>query len=449
MNPTIRRVLTLFGLGLLEVTPPALLLTLWGAPNAWGALALAVFGACAANALIQRFVALPLQRPAIALAALPLALLVVATIAAGGDLVAALFDLKSAQSLICYTGLLAGLYAALRGARLLLYEQIGLREIFVRAMASALLVLLFAGGNDAALLSAATAEILLGFAVGLGTVALARAAEPGETAQRATGWRGATPTITAIGLVLLAGFGLVALLSNEARGMLIGIGDLLVFLLAALILPIAFIILPLIEWLLQAIHAPDLMKSLQEFTRGLQQRQLQNSPFTDVTDSLPWIGSALEWIGRIMPVLTLLVLIWWMARRRTVLAEPSDEERVSLFSWNGLLGDLADLLAGLRRTSAGGLLAALARLHAADPDTRIRRSYVRMLLLAERLTQPRAEPQTPREYLAVAQATMPTAPQALEALTTAYEQARYSPGSSSAEQATAAEQAWSEIERGQ
>ncbi|MDZ4718486.1 MAG: DUF4129 domain-containing protein [Roseiflexaceae bacterium] len=449
MNPTIRRVLTLFGLGLLELTPPALLLTLWGAPGAWAALAFAVFGACAADALIQRFAPLPWQRPAIALAALPLALSVVAAIAIGGDVVTALFDLDSPQSLLCYAGLLAGLYAVWRGTRLLLYEQIGLREIFARVMGTSLLVLLLAHADNSALLATATSEILLGFAIGLGTVALARAAEPGETALRAAGWRGAMPTIAAIGIVLLAGLALVALLNNEARGIVEGIVNVLVFLLAALILPIAFIFLPIIEWLLRAIHAPDLMKALQDFTRGLEQRQLQDSPFTQLAQSWPWAGPLFEWIGRLMPVLTLLILIWLVARRRAATAASTDEERVSLFSWNGLIADLADLLARLRQQAPeGGLLAALARLRADDPDSRIRRSYIRMLLIAESLQQPRAEPQTPHEYLPTAQATIPTVPQALNALTVAYEQARYSPGSASAEDATAAEQAWNEIERG-
>lgn len=449
MKPFARRLLTLLGLGILELTPPALLLTLWGAPGAWAALVVTIFAAYAVHALIVRIAPLRWQRPLLALATLPLALLVVAAITSVGDPVVALLDLTAADSFRTYAGFVAGLYTAWRGIRLSLYEQVGLRELFARAMGTSLLALLFGGNADPALLTAATGELVLGFAVGLGTVALARAAEPGETSLRAAGWRGATPTVAAIGAVLLVGLGLVALFGNEARGMLIGLGELLLLLMAALILPIAFLLLPLVEWLLRAIHAPELMKALQDFTQGLERRQLQNNPFTEMERSLPWLGPTLEWIGRIMPVLTILALIWFVARRRKLDVEPTDEERVSLFSWGNLADDLADLLARLRQHSTpGGLQAALARLQANDPDTRIRRSYVRMLLAAEGMLRPRSEPQTPREYLPVAQTVLPGAPQALDALTAAYEQARYAPGSASEEQATSAEAAWSAIQTG-
>jgi hypothetical protein len=444
MPQQFRYLLTLLGLGLLEATPVAVLLTLWGSTGTWGALVLVVYVACMIETVCHARLPEQWQRPILALAAIGLALIPVARSVPGANIAASLLDLNTPVGLQSYLALLAGLFCAWRGTRLQHYEQVGLRELFGRSMALTLGALLIGGGTD--LLGEAAGEIIAGFSAGLLIIALSRAAEPGERALRAAGWRAATPTASAIAAVLFIGLGLVALVGGQARQLVVLAIDLLAFLLSAILLPIALLLMPIVEWLLLALHTPDLLSSLQQFARQLEQRQQQLNPLADLSQAIPWAGPLLEWIGRLMPVIMLIALIWLMARRRTT-PPIGDEERVSLFSWDGLAGDLADLLARLRRSEPEGLLAALARLQAGDPDTRIRRSYVRLLLAAERREHPRTNTQTPHEYCELATQALPHAANAITALTSAYEQARYAPGTATPSEASAAEQSWQAIER--
>src|SRR5262249_31082797 len=93
-----------------------------------------------------------------------------------------------------------------------------------------------------------------------------------------------------------------------------------------------------------------------------------------------------------------------------------------------------------------GLRDALAYLRGGDPVSRIRRSYIRLLLAGEAHEQPRAAPQTPREYAATAGALVPGISGSVGTLTEGYERARYFPTGASDADAEAAERAWSEIE---
>ena len=97
--------------------------------------------------------------------------------------------------------------------------------------------------------------------------------------------------------------------------------------------------------------------------------------------------------------------------------------------------------------AAGGLRAALAALRGGDPASRVRRSYIRLLLLGEAHERPRPAPQTPHEYAPAAGALLPAAAQPVDALTDAYERARYNPNGVTAADADAAERAWAAIEQ--
>ena len=97
----------------------------------------------------------------------------------------------------------------------------------------------------------------------------------------------------------------------------------------------------------------------------------------------PWLQTAIRIFFALLPILLILGLLL-LARSRARLRAGADEERESLWSWAGLAEDLRGLLAGLRGPQrAGGLRAALAALRGGDPASRVRRSYIRLLLLGE------------------------------------------------------------------
>lgn len=117
-----------------------------------------------------------------------------------------------------------------------------------------------------------------------------------------------------------------------------------------------------------------------------------------------------------------------------------DEERSSLWEWGSIGGDLRGMLGALfepLRRQRGGLRAALAGLTGGDPASRIRRAYIRLLLLAEEREQGRPPSQTPREYRPRAERLAPAARADIIILTDAYEAARYGPPPSPDEAAAA------------
>ncbi|HWQ15949.1 MAG TPA: DUF4129 domain-containing protein, partial [Roseiflexaceae bacterium] len=161
-----------------------------------------------------------------------------------------------------------------------------------------------------------------------------------------------------------------------------------------------------------------------------------------------WLALAVQVALALLPLVALLML-YLLRRRRPRQRRAGDEERVSLFSLEGVAADLRALLAGLgRRGEESGLRAALARLRGADPVSRVRRSYIRLLLAGEARERPRAPHQTPREYEPEAAEALPAAREPIAALTAAYERARYHPEATGAADADAAEWAWRAIERG-
>ncbi|MEP7190317.1 MAG: DUF4129 domain-containing protein, partial [Roseiflexaceae bacterium] len=110
--------------------------------------------------------------------------------------------------------------------------------------------------------------------------------------------------------------------------------------------------------------------------------------------------------------------------------------------------DLRELLAGRRGAArAGARRAALAALRGGDPASRVRRSYIRLLLLGEAHEKPRPAPHTPHEYAPAAATMLPAAAQPVDTLTDAYERARYNPNGVTAADADAAEHAWAAIEQ--
>ena len=155
---------------------------------------------------------------------------------------------------------------------------------------------------------------------------------------------------------------------------------------------------------------------------------------------------------RYLGALILLALIGWVLtrflwrRRRRRIVGPG-EERESIFSWGLLAENWGDLINGL-----GGRFARkpdhLAHLR---DDARwqhtvaIRELYGRFLRRGANAHLPRADDQTPDEYAPLVAAIGPPAP-AVSALTSRYDDARYSAHPATAADAAAARAAWDTIE---
>jgi hypothetical protein len=147
----------------------------------------------------------------------------------------------------------------------------------------------------------------------------------------------------------------------------------------------------------------------------------------------------------LLPVFIILALILLSRRRRRRVTD-RDEERESLWSWRSAADDLRNLFARRKTEIDQGLRGALATLRGNDPISRVRRSYVRLLLIGERRDQPRTLAQTPHEYEPSAAALIPRAQHAIAALTRIYERARYHPNATTTADAARAEQALQTIQ---
>jgi hypothetical protein len=212
-----------------------------------------------------------------------------------------------------------------------------------------------------------------------------------------------------------------------------------------MLLPIMLLFVSAIEWLARQVHLEEALRMLLQQRVEIQEQQ-QNQA-TELLGIFPaWAQVALRIFFSLLPIL-IIVALFLLVRRRARRASERDEERESLWSWSGLAADLRDLFGGLRRPPADqGLRGALARLRGGDPVSRIRRSYIRLLLAGEAHEHPRPAPQTPREFAPTIGALLPAAVQPIAALTEAYERARYHPASTSDADADTAERAWEEID---
>ncbi len=450
---TWQRLLFILGLAVVEATPAALLLTIAGG-SAWSLLVGLVLVAALAGWLAQGWLTPRQQRPALLLIGTLLALWVVKGQAVGDyslsgwdQALNALFSLEHPRNAFAYLTLLCSLYSFWRGSLLPAHDSFTLRQMFGR-VAAGLLILLGLGSlvlsSEAALL-AATLQVLAFFAVGLLTLALANASGEHDTQLRRLDWRGLLILCGTIVLVLALGLALLSLFGAEAAQMIGLFGNGVALLVALILTPIAIVLLTILEWLVRMIQLPDLAEAFREL---VQQQQQQQEQFGLVPDERApsLLGTILQIFLAVLPILLLAALIL-LARRHGRRPVRSDEERESLWSWGGLAADLRSLFSRLRNPlGVEGLRAALARLRGADPVSRIRRSYIRLLLAGEAHERPRTPPQTPREYEPTADTIIPAAARPISALTEAYERARYHPDATTSADAEAAEQAWTEID---
>jgi hypothetical protein len=219
----------------------------------------------------------------------------------------------------------------------------------------------------------------------------------------------------------------------------------LALILALILAPLVWLIVTLLDGLF---NATGLSQWLQRMTNRPPIDLSYAPPAGEVLAIFPpWLRAAIRIFFALLPVVLILGLLL-LARSRARRGAAEDEERQSLWSWSDLAEDLRGLLGNWRRPRRdGGLLGALGRLRGGDPASRVRRSYIRLLLLGEAHQRPRPAPQTPHEYAPTAGAIVPAAAQPIDALTGAYERARYDPEGVATADAEAAERAWAAIEQ--
>jgi hypothetical protein len=452
-----QRLVYILALATVEATPAALPLVLAGGRGAWGLLILVVLAGALADWLVAGWLKVERQRPALLGAGLLVALwLAKVQVGAGYSLLTgwdavpgALFSLRSTHAGLGYLTLLIALYAFRRGTRLLDHDSISLRSFFARAVFALLAVLGFAAlstlSENQARVTLTTVMLLTFFAVGLLAIALAAAAEEHDTDLRRLGWRGLMTLGASIGLVLVLGLLFASLFGQDAAQSLRAILRVLLLIMLLILSPVLILLAAIFERIAALINLQELLRTLQR-QQILQQGQQQQNATELLGIFPPWLQDALQIFFALLPVLV-IVLLYLLMRRRARRAPNRDEERESLWSWNGLATDLRDLFAGLRRPRQDkGLRAALARLRGSDPASRIRRSYIHLLLAGEAQQHPRRAPQTPQEYAPDAGAAFPAATGPIAALTASYERARYHPDAATSADADAAERAWGEIE---
>lgn len=454
--PSWQRIVYVITLAVVEATPAALPLMLAGGRAAWLSMVVLVLLGALADWFVAGWLAESRQRWALlgigAAAALWLVKvqlgLGVGLLAGWGGALGTLFSLSDENAGLAYWAGLLGLYGFWRGTRLLAHDTVSLRQQFSRSVFGLMVVLglsamgMFAGATGR--ISATTMLLMVYFAANLLAIALATAAEEHDHELRHLSWRSMVTLLTAIGAVLLLGLFVASLLGEQVAEGLSAIIQGVLLLVLLILTPFAMVILTVLEWVFRQLNWTAVWERIEQ-----QQVLGQQEQAARVAETLgmfpPWVQNALQVLFALLPVLLVVLLIVLM-RRRARRQSSTDEERESLWSWSGFVNDLGDMLAGFRRTAPeGGLRAALARLSGADPATRIRRAYVRLLLAAE-AKRPRADAQTPREYEADAAAVFPGAQQSIARLTRAYEQARYHPEATQAADADAAEQAWQAIE---
>jgi hypothetical protein len=435
-------------LAVVEATPAALPLALAGVPGAWGLLVFLVLAGALADWLAAGWLPAARQQPALLGAGLIGAAWAAKVAAGGGAGPLSGWGALLSFSGLAYLTLLIALYAFRRGTRLLDHDTISLRRLFARASVGLIIILgigfIAAGRLDDARVALITAMLLTFFAVGLLAIALAAAAEEHDTQLSRLGWRGMLTLAGAIALVLGLGLAFASLFGQDAARSVRALIQVLVLLIALIMLPFLLLLAGLIERIARLINLRDFLRMLEQRQLGLEQQQRQAADLLSIFP--PWAQTTLRVFFALVPVL-IIVALYLLLRRRARRTASRDEERESLWSWSGMAADLRDLLARMRRERAEeGLRAALARLRGADPASRIRRSYIRLLLAGEARERPRAAPQTPREYAPEAGAMLPAAAHPIAALTDAYERARYHPDSATSTDADAAERAWGEIE---
>jgi hypothetical protein len=353
----------------------------------------------------------------------------------------------SGRAGLAYVAMLTALYAFWRGLRVTEHDGVSLRNLFGRTCAVIIVMIGFAalgGALNTPILGPATLEVLGYFAVGLITIALASSADDNDSQMRRLDWRGLLTLVGAVALIIALGLMLAALFGEEASLALQSIWRGVALVIVLILSPLLILIGVFLTWLLDAVNIDEAARLLQQRQMELS-RQMQQLEGSELATLPPWLSILLRVFFGMLPFLIVFALILLTRRRRRHVTD-RDEERESLWSWRSAADDLRNLFARRKTEIDQGLRGALATLRGDDPSSRVRRSYIRLLLIGERRSQPRALAQTPHEYEPAVTTLVPRAQQAIAALTRLYERARYHPNATTPADADRAEQALQAIQ---
>lgn len=159
------------------------------------------------------------------------------------------------------------------------------------------------------------------------------------------------------------------------------------------------------------------------------------------------IFEAAGWVVAVGVVAAIILMVFWLSLRSSVLArtESAEDVRESIFSSELLLSQLRNLFGARRARTSNALSAYLPLSGAADaPRARIRRAYQRALQWAFERGRVRAPSETPRVFAGALDRLAPDTPAGRE-LTEAYLPARYGEVEPEGRLADAAEDALSRL----
>ncbi|MEO5952890.1 MAG: DUF4129 domain-containing protein, partial [Chloroflexia bacterium] len=194
---------------------------------------------------------------------------------------------------------------------------------------------------------------------------------------------------------------------------------------------------------------PDPLEQFRKFQRD-------NGGYNPINIPVEWQAILLVIAGLLVTAAILYFLFRWLSVRRTHQNIAVEEEHERFGSWALLLAQLRELwdrlLGRFRKPIAAEApveeddLALLQGRADMVGTLTIRQIYARLLSNARKAGYPRAPQQTPNEYLRVLVGVLPDIRSDLEAITSAYLEARYSPYPASTMSVNSANEAWRHIE---
>lgn len=195
--------------------------------------------------------------------------------------------------------------------------------------------------------------------------------------------------------------------------------------------------------------APDQTEPFQKFQR-------ENGGYNPINIPVEWQAILMVIAGLLVTAAILFFLFRWLSVRRVRQSIAVEEEHERFGSWALLWAQLRAwwdrLLGRFRRPVVAEMpveeddLALLQGRADMVGTLTIRQIYARLLSRARKAGYPRAPQQTPNEYLRVLAGALPDIRPDLEAITSAYLEARYSPYPASTTAVNSANEAWRHIE---
>lgn len=300
--------------------------------------------------------------------------------------------------------------------------------------------------------------ILFYFAIGLGALALAGVEQDRLIQKKADGsafglnryWLATAAGV--IGLVILAGLAVAALIAPETFNLVVAIFGPIVNLLAlgllSLFAAMTYVTYLLFGPLLGILH--DLLwQVLQRFNldQPSDPDQFSAGEAVEVIMNLPLIKAATHTLAILLIVL-IVALVFWLAVRRLLLLTHQnalEETRESIFSGDLLLRQLKSLFARKGKPPLPGPPYLSLAGPRDDPRLIVRRAYQSMLDWAKTTGHPRSPKQTPILYADALTQSAPQHGDAIATLTRVYLTARYAADAPSLEDARQAEAAAAEL----